>query len=212
MQELLNAQGDRRRRERGRSSLSLLLADAQFLHISQYERIALQISFDEFDEYIFDRPRVFRAMFPDIRRSKRLNDEEWRIQMLPIQFLFASVNPVVVMWLRHKSNGKEYPSGVPKLATGIFELQAVIILIRGLDTDSELLFKCLIDCVTADKMGAPRAGGDPNASTFCPQCPGSVVCGQEQQEQQAQMASENEDKLDPHLQYTATSVLMMEKR
>ncbi|WOK93280.1 hypothetical protein Cni_G01975 [Canna indica] len=86
-----------------------------------------------FDEYIFDRPRVFRAMFPDIRRSKQLNDEEWRIQMLPIKFLFASVNPVVVMRLRHKSNGKEYPPGVPEHATGVLELQATRWELQGLE-------------------------------------------------------------------------------
>ncbi|KAJ8498534.1 hypothetical protein OPV22_009086 [Ensete ventricosum] len=85
-----------------------------------------------FDEYLYDRPRVFRAMFPDKRRSQRLNDEEWRIQMLPIQFLFASVNPVVVMQLRHKSSGEDYPAGVPGHATSVLELQATRWELHGL--------------------------------------------------------------------------------
>ncbi|XP_064991406.1 uncharacterized protein LOC135628589 isoform X1 [Musa acuminata AAA Group] len=106
-----------------------------------------------FDEYLCDRPRVFRAMFPDKRRSKRLNDvspfrlcfrpsaptvttgslqEEWRIQMLPIHFLFASANPVVVMRLRHKSSGEDYPPGVPGHATSVLVLQATRWELQGL--------------------------------------------------------------------------------
>ncbi|CAL5061438.1 unnamed protein product [Urochloa decumbens] len=58
-----------------------------------------------FDEYLQDRARVFRAMFPDESRSERLGDGEWRIQMLPLQFLLLTVRPVVVMQLRHRAGG-----------------------------------------------------------------------------------------------------------
>ncbi|XP_037476240.1 uncharacterized protein LOC119353691 [Triticum dicoccoides] len=58
-----------------------------------------------FDEYLQDRPRVFRAMFPDESRSQQLSDEEWRIQMLPLEFLFITVRPVVVMQLRNRAAG-----------------------------------------------------------------------------------------------------------
>uniref|UniRef100_A0ACD5YS47 Uncharacterized protein n=1 Tax=Avena sativa TaxID=4498 RepID=A0ACD5YS47_AVESA len=58
-----------------------------------------------FDEYLQDRPRVFRAMFPDESRSQRLSDEEWRIQMLPLEFLLITVRPVVVMQLRNRGGG-----------------------------------------------------------------------------------------------------------
>ncbi|CAL5084241.1 unnamed protein product [Urochloa decumbens] len=57
------------------------------------------------DEYLQDRARVFRAMFPDETRSERLGDGEWRIQMLPLQFLLLTVRPVVVMELRHRASG-----------------------------------------------------------------------------------------------------------
>ncbi|KAM0924400.1 hypothetical protein ACQ4PT_004899 [Festuca glaucescens] len=60
-----------------------------------------------FDEYLQDRPRVFRAMFPDESRSQRLSDEEWRIQMLPLEFLLITVRPVVVMQLRNRGGGLE---------------------------------------------------------------------------------------------------------
>ncbi|XP_074590474.1 uncharacterized protein LOC141846353 [Curcuma longa] len=86
-----------------------------------------------FDEYIRDRARVFRAMFPDSRRSRRLNDEEWMIEMLPIQFLFASVDPVVVMRLRGRTNGKEYPPSVPHHSTAALELEATRWELQGLD-------------------------------------------------------------------------------
>ncbi|CAD6222911.1 unnamed protein product [Miscanthus lutarioriparius] len=58
-----------------------------------------------FDEYLQDRVRVFRAMFPDESRSQRVGDGEWRVQMLPLQFLLLTVRPVVVMQLRHRAGG-----------------------------------------------------------------------------------------------------------
>lgn len=58
-----------------------------------------------FDEYLQDRPRVFRAMFPDESRSQQLSDGEWRIQMLPLEFLLITVRPVVVMQLRNRGAG-----------------------------------------------------------------------------------------------------------
>uniref|UniRef100_A0A1D1Y1X1 Uncharacterized protein SYNPCC7002_A1590 n=1 Tax=Anthurium amnicola TaxID=1678845 RepID=A0A1D1Y1X1_9ARAE len=51
--------------------------------------------------------------------------EEWRVQMLPMQILFASVNPVVVMRLRCKSQGRGYPPEVPTRVTRLLELRAV---------------------------------------------------------------------------------------
>ncbi|KAK1289911.1 hypothetical protein QJS10_CPB18g01456 [Acorus calamus] len=35
-----------------------------------------------FDDYLNDRPRIFRAMFPDRRRSQQLNDTRWELQGL----------------------------------------------------------------------------------------------------------------------------------
>lgn len=45
--------------------------------------------------------------------------------MLPLQLLFMTANPVVVMRLRSKSEGKGNPPGVPQDATSFVELQAV---------------------------------------------------------------------------------------
>ncbi|XP_058082813.1 uncharacterized protein LOC131230819 isoform X2 [Magnolia sinica] len=86
-----------------------------------------------FDEYLSNRARVFQAMFPDKHRSQRLNNEEWRIQMLPLDFLFLSVRPVIDMRLRCKSEGKDYPPGVPPRVTRVLELQAIKWELQGLE-------------------------------------------------------------------------------
>ncbi|KAJ6683939.1 hypothetical protein OIU85_007616 [Salix viminalis] len=78
-----------------------------------------------FDGYLEDKPRVFKAIFPDRGRSRQLNEEEWRIQMLPINFLFLTVWPVVEMRLRCKSGGRDYPPGVPEEITKVLELDVV---------------------------------------------------------------------------------------
>ncbi|CAN8273136.1 unnamed protein product [Cochlearia groenlandica] len=85
-----------------------------------------------FDEYLEDKSRVFEAMFPDKPRSYRLNEEEWRIQMLPISFLFLTVWPVVDMRLRCKSNGQDYPPSVPSDITKVVELNMTRWELKGL--------------------------------------------------------------------------------
>jgi len=47
--------------------------------------------------------------------------------MLPINFLFLTVWPVVDMRLRCKSNGQDYPPDVPLDITKVLELNMVII-------------------------------------------------------------------------------------
>ncbi|KAK4782874.1 hypothetical protein SAY86_007248 [Trapa natans] len=86
-----------------------------------------------FDQYLEDKPRVFEAMFPDKRRSQRLNEEEWRVQMLPIQFLFLTVWPQIDMRLRLRSKGKGYPPGVPLDVSRVLELDIVRWELHGLE-------------------------------------------------------------------------------
>jgi len=45
--------------------------------------------------------------------------------MLPINFLFLTVWPVVEMRLRCKSGGRDYPPGVPEEITKVLELDVV---------------------------------------------------------------------------------------
>ncbi|KAG5624229.1 hypothetical protein H5410_009447 [Solanum commersonii] len=76
-----------------------------------------------FDRYMEDKPRVFKAISPDNRGTQRLNEEEWRIQMEPIGFLFLTAWPVVNMRLRCKTKGNEYPSGVPNHTSMVLEFK-----------------------------------------------------------------------------------------
>ncbi|XP_049346430.1 uncharacterized protein LOC125810977 [Solanum verrucosum] len=76
-----------------------------------------------FDRYMEDKPRVFKAISPDNRGTQRLNEEEWRIQMEPIGFLFLTAWPVVNLRLRCKTKGNEYPSGVPNHTSMVLEFK-----------------------------------------------------------------------------------------
>ncbi|XP_016434062.1 uncharacterized protein LOC107760517 isoform X1 [Nicotiana tabacum] len=76
-----------------------------------------------FDRYMEDKPRVFKAIFPENRGTQRVNEEEWRIRMEPIAFLFLTAWPVVNMRIRYKTKGKEYPSGVPTNTSTVLELK-----------------------------------------------------------------------------------------
>lgn len=76
-----------------------------------------------FDRYMEDKPRIFKAVSPDNRGTQRINEEEWRIRMEPIGFLFVTAWPVVNMRLRCKTKGKEYPSGVPTHTSMVLELK-----------------------------------------------------------------------------------------
>ncbi|XP_010029373.2 uncharacterized protein LOC104419414 [Eucalyptus grandis] len=87
-----------------------------------------------FDRYLEDKPRVFQAIFPDNRRSQQLNEEEWRIQMLPIQFLFLTVRPVIDMRLRCKSRGRDYPPQIPQDVSKVLELDITRWELQGLDS------------------------------------------------------------------------------
>ncbi|CAK9162942.1 unnamed protein product [Ilex paraguariensis] len=86
-----------------------------------------------FDEYLKDKPRVFKAIFPDKRRSQQLNEEDWRIHMLPIQFLFLTVWPVIDMRLKCKSKGIDYPARVPHDITKVLDLEIIRWELQGLD-------------------------------------------------------------------------------
>ncbi|KAL4197934.1 hypothetical protein AMTRI_Chr04g190740 [Amborella trichopoda] len=86
-----------------------------------------------FEEYLEQRERVFEAIFPDKRRSLRLNHEEWRIQMLPIHFVFLTANPVVDMRLKCETDVNRYPPGVPSTIPKVLTLEAMRWELRGLD-------------------------------------------------------------------------------
>nr|ABK25986.1 unknown [Picea sitchensis] len=86
-----------------------------------------------FEQYLSDRERIFQAIFPDKRRSEKLNDEEWRIHMLPIEFLFLTAFPVIDMSIIVKAPGQGYPPGISKNVKKVLTLEATRWELRGLD-------------------------------------------------------------------------------
>ncbi|KAI8534022.1 hypothetical protein RHMOL_Rhmol10G0055900 [Rhododendron molle] len=86
-----------------------------------------------FDDYLENKTRVVEAIFPEKRRSQRLNEEEWRIQMLPLQILFLTAWPVIDMRVRCKSQGIGYPPGIPQDISKVVELDIIRWELQGLD-------------------------------------------------------------------------------
>ncbi|GMY13731.1 hypothetical protein FCV25MIE_08970 [Fagus crenata] len=90
-------------------------------------------SWASFDQYLEDKPRVFKAIFADGEKIQQINEDEWRIHMLPLQLLFLTVWPIMDMRLTCKSKGKEYPPGVPREITKVLELETTRWELLGLD-------------------------------------------------------------------------------
>ncbi|KAG8097005.1 hypothetical protein GUJ93_ZPchr0013g36516 [Zizania palustris] len=92
------------------------------------------------DEYLQNMPRIVGAVFPDKRKRTKISDEEWSVQLLPIQFLFLSASPVIVMRFVSKSDGKEYPPHVPVKASSLLPHGSALLRRRraGVQTDYKL--------------------------------------------------------------------------
>ncbi|XP_073038848.1 uncharacterized protein [Primulina eburnea] len=124
---------------RKKMKLRLLKIEAQVASPSTYSsRIFTDIPLYElpgasFDQYLEDKPRVFTAIFPDKQRSQQLTEDEWKVYMLPIDFLFLTVYPVVDMRIRCKSSGIGYPPTVPREVSKVLELEIVRWELKGLD-------------------------------------------------------------------------------
>ncbi|XP_050271654.1 uncharacterized protein LOC126715200 isoform X6 [Quercus robur] len=88
-----------------------------------------------FDQYLENESRILKATFTD---GEKMQDE-WRIQLPPLQFLFLTVQPIIDMRLRCKSKGKDYPSAVPCEITKVLELEMTKWELLGLDDVRESL-------------------------------------------------------------------------
>lgn len=86
-----------------------------------------------FQSYLQDRQRIFEALFPDKKRCEKLNDKEWRIYMLPLDFLFLSVNPVVDMRILVQPPSSGLPLIVSDDVDRVLTLEATKWELRGLD-------------------------------------------------------------------------------
>ncbi|KAL0013982.1 hypothetical protein SO802_001051 [Lithocarpus litseifolius] len=90
-----------------------------------------------FDQYLEHKPRVIKAIFAGGEKIQQVNEDEWRIQMPPLQILFLTVWPIIDMRLTCKSNGKEYPPEVPCEITKVLELETTRWKLPGLDNALE---------------------------------------------------------------------------
>ncbi|KAL2924433.1 hypothetical protein RDABS01_019391 [Bienertia sinuspersici] len=79
-----------------------------------------------FDQYLEDKPRVFRAIFPDKRRSKQLNEVRWELQGLD--------NVVPPSHFTLRIHGTLYPDrrGAKSRLKGQLEIHISVILPPGL--------------------------------------------------------------------------------
>eukprot|EP00850_Spirogloea_muscicola_P013489 SM000091S24647 [mRNA] locus=s91:406538:409551:- [translate_table: standard] len=118
-----------------------------------------------FSQYLGDRQRVFRALYPDQKRSERIDDvshalETWRIYMLPLSFFLLSVRPVVDMriWLDERQPVDAVPGGGEPVR--VLSMQAVRWELRGVEvaaTDFRLGVKGAL--MSSGQPGARRLRG-----------------------------------------------------
>ncbi|KAL4653821.1 hypothetical protein ACB092_01G333900 [Castanea dentata] len=85
-----------------------------------------------FDQYLEDESRLFKATFTDGEKMQ-ISEDEWRIQLPPLQVLFLKVQPIIDMRLTCKSKGKDYPSAVPCEITKVLELEMTKWELLGVD-------------------------------------------------------------------------------
>ncbi|KAJ1398725.1 hypothetical protein SESBI_30819 [Sesbania bispinosa] len=74
-----------------------------------------------FDQYMEDRGRVIRAIFPEKSTSQQLNEEEWMVKMTPVQVLFLKCQPVIHITARCISESGDYPPEIPGHITKLLE-------------------------------------------------------------------------------------------
>ncbi|GMI98217.1 hypothetical protein HRI_003491000 [Hibiscus trionum] len=86
-----------------------------------------------YDDYLEDRHRAFSAMFPEKHSIQQLNQDEWRVKMIPFKILAKNVWPMVDFRLGCKSNGRDYPPEVPQDITTVLELHTTRWELQGID-------------------------------------------------------------------------------
>ncbi|TKY50242.1 hypothetical protein E2542_SST27699 [Spatholobus suberectus] len=84
-----------------------------------------ELSWASFDQYIEDKGRVIRSIFPEKSTSQKLNEEEWRVKMTPIQALFLTCHPVIHIKAKCISEAEDYPPEIPGHITKLLEVQII---------------------------------------------------------------------------------------
>ncbi|KAM7516756.1 hypothetical protein LguiA_006339 [Lonicera macranthoides] len=90
-------------------------------------------SFFESKAMMVTTPSTYSSTIATDNPLSESPSEEWRIDMLPIQFLFLNARPIIDLRLRCKSKGKDYPTGVPCDITKVLELKIIRWDLQGID-------------------------------------------------------------------------------
>ncbi|OWM74770.1 hypothetical protein CDL15_Pgr004537 [Punica granatum] len=85
-----------------------------------------------FDQYLEDTPRVLNALFRE-EQSQQLDQDVWRIEMLPVQLLFLTVTPVVEMRVKCQPSGEVCLPQVPPDIANVLNFSIMKWVLHGLN-------------------------------------------------------------------------------
>ncbi|KAL2335493.1 hypothetical protein Fmac_016706 [Flemingia macrophylla] len=89
-----------------------------------------------FDQYLDDKERILRSIFPEnSTKHRQINEEEWRVKMSRMQALFLTFEPVIHIKAKCISEAEEYPSEIPGHITKLMAFQITRCEFPDLNTD-----------------------------------------------------------------------------
>ncbi|MED6106986.1 hypothetical protein PIB30_009834 [Stylosanthes scabra] len=88
-----------------------------------------------FDQYMEDKGRVIRVIFPEKSTTHQLNQEMWRVRLSPIQVLFLTFHPILDISARCISNAEDYPPEIPGQVTKLLDINIKRWELKGLNGD-----------------------------------------------------------------------------
>ncbi|RDX65506.1 hypothetical protein CR513_55833, partial [Mucuna pruriens] len=94
-----------------------------------------ELPWASFDQYIEDKGRVIRSIFPQKSTSQQLNEEEWIVTMTPIEALFLKCEPVVHITAKCISEADDYPHEIPSHITKFLKVHITRVEFPDLNAD-----------------------------------------------------------------------------
>ncbi|OIV90238.1 hypothetical protein TanjilG_01434 [Lupinus angustifolius] len=97
--------------------------NSTFNHKSSNQNILRELPEASFDEYLEEKGRIIRIIFPGKFPREQLNEEKWKVSLTPVEALFLTCQPVIHLTARCTSDAENYPPEVSRNVTKIFEVQ-----------------------------------------------------------------------------------------
>ncbi|MED6144974.1 hypothetical protein PIB30_020444 [Stylosanthes scabra] len=88
-----------------------------------------------FDQYMEDKGRVIRVIFPENSTTHQLNQDLWRVSLSPIRVLFLTFHPILDISARCISNAEDYPPQIPAHVTKLLDIDIKRWELKGLNSD-----------------------------------------------------------------------------